>query len=146
MPNEYINNAIFEETIAVYKVAEINQSSDPVAFEVAQAELARLFYLLADNIIRAFKFQLIDRDDALQEGVLVCFQKLHGFNPELGRAFNYLTTVILNTYRQLYRNSKNYNELKKKYHDHIANRTAEMFINGRAKIMFRKRPNKVDEI
>jgi DNA-directed RNA polymerase specialized sigma subunit len=54
-------------------------------------------------------------DDAIQEGVLICFEKIDRFDPRKGKAFNYMTTCILNHYRQLYRSARNYNELKKKY-------------------------------
>ena len=37
------------------------------------------------------------------------------FDPTKGKAFNYMTTCILNHFRQLWRTAKNYNELKKKY-------------------------------
>lgn len=139
MANEYINNSIFEETIASFKLAEKNREIARLEYEIAQTELARLFYLLGDNIIRAFKFQLIDRDDAVQEVVMICFQKLNCFTPELGRAFNYFTTVSLNHLRQLYRSSKNYNELKIRYHNHLITRVSEMFINGHAKVIFKRK-------
>jgi DNA-directed RNA polymerase specialized sigma subunit len=94
------------------------------AFEVvskrfidAQKELATAFYTLSENIVRYAKFNLIDQDDAIQEGVMICFEKIDRFDPAKGKAFNYMTTCILNHFRQLYRTARNYNELKKKYHD-----------------------------
>ena len=116
MTIEYLNNRTFETIINRFKVAKKNINYNPVEFELAQMELAEAFYLLAKNIIRAFRFQLVDKDDALQEGVMICFEKLHRFNPEKGRAFNFCTTIILNHYRQLYRTAKNYKELKIRYH------------------------------
>lgn len=85
--------------------------------EQAKNDLATAFYLLSENIVRYAKFQLIDEDDALQEGVVICFEKVDRFFPKKGRAFNYMTTCILNHFRQLYRSARNYNELKKRYHD-----------------------------
>lgn len=86
-------------------------------FTEAQKDLATAFYTLSENIVRYAKFNLIDQDDAIQEGVMICFEKIDRFDPTKGKAFNYMTTCILNHFRQLYRTARNYNELKKKYHD-----------------------------
>lgn len=80
-----------------------------------QDQLAFAFYLLAENITNYAKFSGVEVDDAIQEGVLICFEKIDRFDPRKGKAFNYMTTCILNHYRQLYRSARNYNELKKKY-------------------------------
>ena len=77
--------------------------------------LAIAFYKLSENIVRYARFSLIDSDDATQEGVMICFDKINRFDPDKGKAFNYMTTCILNHFRQLYRSAKNYQELKKKY-------------------------------
>lgn len=119
MSVEYLNNKAFEAIIARFRRAKKNIKRNPTEFDQSQLELAAAFYTLAKNIIRAFKFQLVDKDDALQEGVMICFEKLHRFDPKIGRAFNFCTTIILNHYRQLYRTAKNYNELKIRYHDHL---------------------------
>lgn len=84
-----------------------------------QQELTVAFYLLSENIVYYRKFNLIDPDDAIQEGVMICFEKIDRFDPSKGKAFNYMTTCIINHFRQLYRAARNYNELKKKYHDHL---------------------------
>lgn len=83
-------------------------------------KLTTAFYLLSENIVRYRKFNLIDPDDAIQEGVLICFEKVDRFDPSKGKAFNYMTTCIINHFRQLYRTARNYNELKKKYQDHLS--------------------------
>lgn len=88
-------------------------------YTASQKELASAFYTLSENIIRYTKFNLIDADDAVQEGVMICFDKMDRFVPKKGKAFNYFTTCILNHFRQLYRTARNYNELKKKYHDFL---------------------------
>lgn len=87
-------------------------------FKGHQEQLAFAFYTLSENIVRYAKFN-IDPDDAIQEGVLICFEKIDRFDPSKGKAFNYMTTCILNHFRQLYRSLRNYNELKKKYYNHI---------------------------
>ena len=84
-------------------------------YKDAECKLARDFFLLSENLTRYFKFHLIEPDDAVQEGVMICFEKVDRFNPKKGKAFNYLTTCTANHMRQLHRTSKNYNELKKKF-------------------------------
>jgi DNA-directed RNA polymerase specialized sigma subunit len=86
-------------------------------FQEIQGQLAIAFYTLSQNIVRYAKFNLIDQDDAIQDGVMVCFEKIDRFDPKKGKAFNYMTTCILNAFRQLYRTARNYNELKRKYLD-----------------------------
>lgn len=87
--------------------------------ERSKQTLASAFFTLSENIVRYAKFQLIDVDDAVQEGVMICFDKIDRFDSRKGKAFNYMTTCILNHFRQLYRTARNYNELKKKYLNHI---------------------------
>lgn len=147
MTIEYLNNKTFEAIIGRFKEAKINIKKAPGEFAIAELELTEAFYLLAKNIIRAFRFQLVDKDDALQEGVMICFEKLHRFNPEKGRAFNFCTTIILNHYRQLYRTAKNYNELKIKYHEHLCEKVNEAFLNAlksRKKTNSYKKPENYD--
>lgn len=131
MTVEYLNNRAFEAIIERFKLAKKNMKHDSLEFDEAQLELATAFYTLAKNIIRAFKFQLVDKDDALQEGVMICFEKLHRFDPNIGRAFNFCTTIILNHYRQLYRTAKNYNELKFRYHEYLCEKVDDVHLHGR---------------
>lgn len=110
-----------------------------VTYRGLQDQLAVAFYILSENIANYVKFSGIDVDDAIQEGVLICFEKVCRFNPnyrgkagQKAKAFNYMTTCILNHYRQLYRSAKNYNELKKKYHNFIQERFESIFVrNGK---------------
>lgn len=88
-------------------------------YEDSKKKLAIAFFTLSENIVRYAKFQLIDVDDAVQEGVMICFEKINRFDPRKGKAFNYMTTCILNHFRQLYRSARNYNELKKRYLKHV---------------------------
>jgi hypothetical protein len=89
-------------------------------FTDSQSQLAIAFFTLSENIIRYRKFHFVDVDDAVQEFVMICFEKLDRFDPKKGKAFNYMTTCILNHYRQLYRSARNYNELKKKFGDYLS--------------------------
>jgi DNA-directed RNA polymerase specialized sigma subunit len=138
MGTQYLNNREFEETIERFLNAKrVGKNADE--FHEAQQQLAAAFYLLAENIIRAFNFQLIDKDDALQEGVMICFEKIDRYNPnhvgkngQKSKAFNYMTTCCLNHYRQLYRTAKNYLELKKRYQEFISKNSLEI-IPGQAR-------------
>lgn len=134
MATEYLNNKAFEGIIERFMSAKKNARRNQIEYDLAAKDLTDAFYLLAENIIRAFNFQLIDKDDALQEGVMICFEKVDRFNPnyigkngQKAKAFNYLTTCCLNHYRQLYRTAKNYIELKKRYQDFIAKKQLEIY-------------------
>jgi len=149
MPSEYLNNKVFEKIINKFQTSKRSKARYELIIEdietrrnnpqnkqllesnlsslhtynqihkESQQELAVVFYTLSENIVRYAKFNLIDDDDAIQEGVMICFDKIDRFDPEKGKAFNYMTTCILNHFRQLYRTARNYNELKKKYHDFL---------------------------
>ena len=100
-------------------------------FKDHQDRLAYAFYILSENIANWAKFSGIDIDDAIQEGVLICFEKIDRFDPRKGKAFNYMSTCILNHFRQLYRSARNYNELKKRYHGFLQERFDKIiFRNG----------------
>lgn len=102
------------------------------SYKVYQEKLAYAFYLLSENIANYARFSGIDIDDAIQEGVLICFEKIDRFDPRKGKAFNYMTTCILNHYRQIYRSIRNYNELKKRYHTHLQDKFDSVFFrNGK---------------
>ena len=83
--------------------------------------LATAFSLLSGNIVRYAKFEHIDPDDAVQEAVMVCFEKIDRFDTTRGKAFNYMTTVVFNHLRQLYRSARNYTDLKRRYQDFVHN-------------------------
>lgn len=120
-------------TISYKKNKKINYSNNKIDLEnkeksyslainehdQAKKHLALAFFTLSENIVKYAKFQLIDVDDAVQEGVMICFEKINRFDSRKGKAFNYMTTCILNHFRQLYRSARNYNELKKKYLKHV---------------------------
>ena len=98
-PKHYINNDKFEELIRLYKL-------DPKEHE---NELFGMFDLLITNILTGFSFNL-DEDDAKQECFLLILKTLKNFNPEVGNAFNYFTTIILNNLKLLYTKNKKYIE------------------------------------
>jgi len=98
-PKHYINNDKFEELIRLYKL-------NPKEHE---NELFEMFDLLITNILTGFSFKL-DEDDAKQECFLLILKTLKNFNPEVGNAFNYFTTIILNNLKLLYTKNKKYVE------------------------------------
>jgi hypothetical protein len=114
------------------------------SFTDYQDQLAYAFYLLSENIANYTKFNGVDADDAIQEGVLICFEKVDRFNPnyrgksgQKAKAFNYMTTCILNHFRQIYRSVKNYNELKKKYTTFLQNKFEDTIIrNGKERQLY----------
>ena len=102
-----------------------------------RSQLAMMFHILSDKIAHYVKFYGVDTDDAIQEGVVICFEKIDRFNPAKGKAFNYMTTCVLNHFRQLYRSSKNYIELKKRYQDFIKEAMEGLFkANGKDKVNY----------
>ena len=107
---KYKKPPLWVQTESTYGIVSIN-------YVEMQRQLAMAFYTLSENIVRYAKFNLIDQDDAIQEGVMICFEKIDRFDPQKGKAFNYMTTCILNHFRQMYRTARNYNELKKRYLD-----------------------------
>lgn len=141
MANEYIVNKNLESIIIEFQKAKKMKDDKRVSlknrkkykkvYEETQTQLAHMFYILADNIIGAFGFKMVDKDDALQEGVMICIQKVCKFDPnrvsavhpkKKCKAFNYMTTCIINHYRQLYRGAKNYKELQKKYFNFLVDK------------------------
>ena len=107
-------------------------------YHESQDELAIAFYTLSENIVRYAKFNLIDQDDAIQEGVMICFEKIDRFDPKKGKAFNYMTTCILNHFRQLYRTARNYNELKRKYLDFVQIQLDQKLPPTKAKNLYKR--------
>lgn len=110
-------NDIFNKKILKEKENLLKENMN--SHENSKEKLATAFFTLSENIVRYAKFQLIDADDAVQEGTMICFEKIDRFDSRKGKAFNYMTTCILNHFRQLYRTARNYNELKKKYFSHM---------------------------
>lgn len=101
-------------------------------FTTSQHDLATAFYTLSEHLVRYAKDIIEDVDEAVQEGVMICFAKVDLFKPQKGKAFNYLTTCILNHFRQIYRSSKNYKLLKERYRDYLCCKLGHMFVkNGR---------------
>jgi DNA-directed RNA polymerase specialized sigma subunit len=118
-----LKNLSLEKQVARYKVV-CNE------FKTFQDQLAGAFYILSENIAAYAKFTGIDLDDAIQEGVVICFEKIDRFDPRKGKAFNYMTTCILNHYRQIYRSQRNYQELKKRYLTYLQDKVDSFFYSG----------------
>jgi hypothetical protein len=100
------------------KISEEKNIENEKILKQSQDNLAKEFFTLAENIVRFRNFQKIDYDDAVQEGVFICFAKIERFDPSRGsKAFNFLTTCLIHHLRQIYRTNKNFEELKKRYQD-----------------------------
>jgi DNA-directed RNA polymerase specialized sigma24 family protein len=90
----YIDNKRFEELIKLYKKSP----------EVYENDLFEMF-----DTLTGFSFKL-EEEDAKQECFLLILKTLKNFNPEMGNAFNYFTTIILNNLKLLYTKNKKYNQ------------------------------------
>lgn len=89
-------------------------------YEISQVFLINAFYLIAKNVVAWKRFKFVEADDAIQEGIIISFERIEKFDPSRGSpAFNFLTTCIYNHLKQQYRSASNYNNFIKKYQDHI---------------------------
>ena len=93
--------------------------------------LSGMFYLIADNLIASQKFAYIDRDNALQDSVMLCLQKVSHFQAKKGACFNFFTSIIFNQLRQNYRTNKSYISLKLKAIEHLHNTQSCYYRNRR---------------
>jgi len=103
-------------------------------YSQCQEKLISAFHLLAQNIANYTRYHGVDVDDAIQEGVLICMEKVDLFDRRKGKAFNFMTTCIHHHLKQQWRSARNYTELKKKYHNHIQGTAGNTIIrNGKEK-------------
>lgn len=107
------------QDIAVYSELYSDASK---RFDESNSDLATSFMKLSEHLVRYAKDIIVDSDDAIQEGAVICFAKLEQFNPNFigkdgkkAKAFNYMTTCILNHFRQIFRTHKNYRDLKERF-------------------------------
>jgi DNA-directed RNA polymerase sigma subunit (sigma70/sigma32) len=120
-----------EERLGLMIEAESEYCRICGSYKDYQEQLTYAFYILSEKIANYYgRYNGIDSEDAIQEGVLICFEKIDRFDHRKGKAFNYMTTCILNHYRQLYRSIKNYNELKRKYLNHLQERFESEILRG----------------
>lgn len=91
----------FEKAVCDYLDGKINKE-----------KLSEAFYWLAEHVVKYFNTKIIDNDDAIQEGVMICWEKLPRYDRTKGVAYNFFTTIVLSLLRQTYRSKKNYEELK----------------------------------
>jgi Sigma-70 region 2 len=140
---EYLNNAYFENLITEYQIStrrivrtkryvgtlrrkgyhgnaaivrDARRKNDAAQnrHKIIGNDLAIAFDLLARNIIKSANWKLVDQDDAIQDCVLLAFEKVMRFDPERGAAFNYFSTVQWNRLKQSYRSGVNYLKLKER--------------------------------
>lgn len=99
------SNFIFEEKFKLYREYPDN--------EMAKKVFADALYELAGMIVRhSNSLRILDFDDAVQEAVMVGWEKADRFCFEKGaKAFNYFTTCMMGHLRQVYRSQRHYREL-----------------------------------
>ncbi len=122
---EYINNKKLEECIHRYRAVK-DDPEKKTEFSAAEMELTKSFYLLSEKIYLAYRYMFsnnVEVEEALQEGTVICFEKIHRFNSEIGRAFPFFTQIILNHFKQLCRSAINYKNLTIKYHQHLSEKS-----------------------
>lgn len=99
-------------------------------FDAYKERLAYAFLILSANLANYTRYAGIEVEDATQEGVTICFEKIDKFDKRKGKAFNYMTTCIINHFRQMYRTNKNYHELKKRYLTFLQHKFERVFLRG----------------
>lgn len=104
---KYIDNKKFEKLIRDYRRNKAKH----------QDELMEMFRLLIQNIMDGFNFK-VDKEDAMQDCYVLILKTLKNFNPDKGKAFNYMTTVIVNNLRLVYSKNKRYKEKIESYTQH----------------------------
>jgi hypothetical protein len=74
------------------------------------------YYQHSDDILKRY-----DREDIIQECVLICFEKLKRFDPNRGKAFHYFSTIIISLLMQLRPRprKRKFSELYEKYQEHL---------------------------
>lgn len=74
-------------------------------YRYTSEKINSIFVLIAESIVDACNIVFIDRDEAVQEAVLVAWEKIHRFCPKdpKHKAFNFFTTVMLGHLRAVYR-------------------------------------------
>jgi DNA-directed RNA polymerase specialized sigma subunit len=76
--------------------------------KIDKEKLSEAFYWLTEHVIDHLTVNIpLDRDDAIQEGVMICWEKFSRYDRTKGVAFNFFTTIILSLLRQIYRTKKN---------------------------------------
>ena len=142
--NASVKNLVKKEKVTDLPTVEEAYKQAKIDNRNIQNDITDLFYTLSTKVVNYKRFTLIDIDDAIQEGVLACFDKIDRFNPVYGKAFNYMTTCIINHFRQLYRSAKSYNEFKKKYHVHFIEQVADQKLNKYLEEVMKKQLDKYE--
>jgi hypothetical protein len=104
---KFLSNDHFQRVLSDYLTGNPNDW-------IAASEVTYAFEILANSILDAFGpklFAATNRDDAIQECVMVSSEKLHRYSDAVKsnanvKAFNYFTTVMLGHLRGLYQKKK----------------------------------------
>ena len=101
-------NKGFDYIVAQYQNNDISAERFAIALYTL-AEKA-VDYICRHSVIN------IGRDDAIQECVMVGFDKVKRYIPRNGsKAYNYFITTMMGHVRQIWRTKRNYQELKERY-------------------------------
>jgi len=88
---------VFNEVTNLYKAFPNNK--------IARDEFVESLYWCASGAASYLKGN-VEKEDAMQECVIMGLDKVKRFDPEKGRAFNFFTTCMMGHLRQLYRNQE----------------------------------------
>lgn len=131
-PSCIIRNSDYHKDIL--NLIEIKYKEANTQYTYYYEELVKFLYTLSGNVAGCKRSNLMELDDAIQEAIWICLEKIDKFDPSLGRAFNYMTTCIINHLKQNFRSRKNYNELKKKFLGFLQDTSDDKFF--RKKVSF----------
>jgi DNA-directed RNA polymerase specialized sigma subunit len=95
MRNEYLNVPL--------EVLIVRASSSEKYKEILAHAFYKLSKRMTEYMLGKKGFAHLFYDDLVQEGVMICFDVLHRYDPTKCSAFNFFTINILGHFRQLYR-------------------------------------------
>jgi hypothetical protein len=108
--SERISTGEFENSVKAYQ-------ESLKAGRTFAGDLKLLANFIVDNFFESIMKDVIEKDmeEIKEELIYRCFECVDRYDSTKGKAFNYFTTIMLGHLKQVYRSSKKYNEVKKKY-------------------------------
>lgn len=112
-----MDNATFEKAVCDYQDGVLDKDGIFPHFHQAAKEVVKYYQV---------KRRLpVDTDDAIQECVMMCYEKAHRYDRTKGVAFNFFTTCMSGILCQHIGRSKSYKELKERYRKHLDDRSQD---------------------
>lgn len=103
-------NKGFDYIVAQYQNGVSRISANKFALALYELAGKSVDYINRHSVIN------IDREDAIQECVMLGFDKVSRYKPTKdSKAYNFFITCMLGHLRQIFRTKKNYQELKEHY-------------------------------